>query len=79
MLYRSAAAVSQRERAERVEMQEVCAFEVAGAIEQAGRGHVPDVDGPQAEGEDQAVGAEAARWSGGEVVSDVMGLPVVRP
>ena len=40
-------------------MQKVRAFEVAGAIEQAGRGHVPDVDRPEAECEEQPVGAEA--------------------
>ena len=54
------AAVSERERAESVEMQKVGAFEIAGAIEQAGRGHVPEVDRPEAESEDQAVCAQAA-------------------
>ncbi len=40
-------------------MQEVCALEVAGAIKQARRGHVPHVYGPKAEREDQPVGAQA--------------------
>ena len=53
------AAVSESERAESVEMQKVRALEIAGAIKQAGRGHVPQVDGPEAEREDEAVGAQA--------------------
>src|SRR5271165_1065607 len=39
------------ERAEDVEVHEVGAFEVAGTIEQAGRGHVPEIGGPEAQRE----------------------------
>ena len=42
-------------------MKKVSPFEVAGAVEQAGRGHIPEVDGPKAERQDRAVGAQAPR------------------
>ncbi len=53
------AAVSESERAQRVKMQKVRALEIPGAIKQSGRGHIPGVDGPEAEGEDQAVCSQA--------------------
>ena len=53
------ATVSEGERTESIEMQKVRALEIAGPIEQAGSGHVPQVDQPKAEREDQSVGAQA--------------------
>jgi hypothetical protein len=51
-------AMSEGERAKSVEVKEVRAFEVAGATEEARSRYIPEVDRPQAEREDKAVGAE---------------------
>ena len=61
------AAVRQGYGAESVEVEEVGAFEMVGAIEEAGGGDVPEVNRPEAEGEDEAVGAQALGGEEGRV------------
>src|ERR1700689_301046 len=51
--------MSECERAQSVEVQKIRALEVPGAIPQARGGHVPEVNRPKAECEDEAMGAQA--------------------
>ena len=59
--------MSKGERAQSIKMQKVSPFEVAAAIEQAGRGHIPDIDGPKAEREDGAVCVQATSGEPGGI------------
>jgi hypothetical protein len=41
-------------------MKKIRALQIAGAINQTGRGHIPQIDRPQAQRKNQSVGTQAA-------------------
>lgn len=51
--------VSERNRTKRIEMKKIRPLEIAGAINQARRGDVPEINRPQAQRENESMCTQA--------------------